>query len=120
MTSSLIVRSILRNSILLLFILSLVQIVVGCLEFFLNQDLAEALIKLKSKMSDIIRFRQHEYEYADDELVRILAMEAEVSEYEIFERAARVWNREGSVHEAFKKYLFTGNMPWWVREYVRY
>ena len=59
-------------------------------------------------------------EKSDAERVMELAHQEDVSEYEIFLRAARVWNRhERSVDWAFSKYLFTDDMPFWVKGYVR-
>ena len=49
-----------------------------------------------------------------------LALSEGVSEHAIFERAARVWaHYYCDIDKAFNKYLFTEELPWWVKHYIR-
>jgi hypothetical protein len=57
---------------------------------------------------------------SDEEFLAHLARKQNTSEYEIFFRAAKDWAAlRGRVEEQFNAYLKTGQMPHYVRDYVR-
>ena len=57
---------------------------------------------------------------SDEEYLTYLARKQNTSEYEIFFRAAKEWSAlRGRVEEQFNAYLKTGQMPHYVRDYVR-
>jgi hypothetical protein len=53
------------------------------------------------------------------EWVAETANQLEVSEWQVFELAAKHWNRKESIPNHFKRYILTGFIPWWVRDYCR-
>jgi predicted AAA+ superfamily ATPase len=57
---------------------------------------------------------------SDEEYLAYLARKQNTSEYEIFIREATHWaQRKSRAEEQFKIYLKTGQMPHYVRDYVR-
>lgn len=72
-----------------------------------------ALIKLAKRGQTLSKLTEYD-------MLVYLAQREEVSEHEIFIRASRVWNKtERSADKAFEKFLFTEEMPYWVKQYVR-
>jgi hypothetical protein len=75
---------------------------------------------LKRVVDVIVQFhREKDTELTDAMRVLRLAQEEDVSEYEIFVRAGRVFNIK-NIDSAFAKYLFTEELTWWMRHYIRF
>jgi hypothetical protein len=57
---------------------------------------------------------------SDEEHLLHLARLRRCSEYDIFKRSATLWHvSEEEIQRSFKKYLLTGFLPHYVRDYVR-
>jgi hypothetical protein len=81
-----------------------------------------SISSIHSLIMQVVKFHRTVFEEDDSDAEKLwqLARNQGVSEYEIYLRAARVWGiNESSVETAFIKFLFTEDMPWWVRNYVR-
>ena len=56
----------------------------------------------------------------DEEYLAYLARVYGCSEYDLFHAAATEWNLSGeSIEEDFKTYLIEGDMPYYVKDFVR-
>ncbi len=65
------------------------------------------------------RFRQ-ERPLTDEEFLAYLARVYSCSEYDLFQAAAEEWNLSGApIDEDFKDYLKEGNMPYYVKDFIR-
>ena len=56
----------------------------------------------------------------DEEFLAYLARVYTCSEYDLFHAAAEEWNLSGAgIDEDFKDYLKEGNMPYYVKDFIR-
>ncbi len=62
----------------------------------------------------------HQRALTDEEYLAYLARVYACSEYDLFHAAAEEWNLSGAgVDEDFKTYLKEGNMPYYVKDFIR-